>query len=293
MWKSLLHPYPLLLVSSSFILHPSPLLALSLLVGGPLTSYLLAAALMGAAPWAAAGQKGPYRSEVARRPPARQSSPRPQPEIVARITSMRNCQWADPAPCQEQRRHGGAKIPPVSGQMEIAYKTGARVVLEGPCFYQVDSPSSGFVPGGFVYVRPDVDVEAPRVEGRRSGVSPPGAANPSQIALVLRTRTTTATFLKTARGIQFGGGVRPGLEHYDLTEAEWADWRQSWPMHTAANDPAGADGRGDPWRKRSDGPCPRPSSSRHGRKTGAPASHERGIDPCRNFRPRAAFACSS
>ena len=69
-------------------------------------------------------------------------------EPVGRITGMVDCQWADPqtAPATNAVRLGH-KYTLASGLMEITYDTGAKVILQGPVKYEVESATGGFFVG--------------------------------------------------------------------------------------------------------------------------------------------------
>ena len=54
----------------------------------------------------------------------------------------------------------GRKYEFVSGLMEIAYQSGAKVILQGPCTYEVDSAAGGFLSLGKLTARVEVNVEA-------------------------------------------------------------------------------------------------------------------------------------
>jgi hypothetical protein len=86
---------------------------------------------------------------------ARQSAPGPwssasrpavEMKFVGRITDMVDCRWADP----QTEAFNGASVPLgrtyalASGLMEISYNTGAKVILQGPCNYEVESVTGGF-----------------------------------------------------------------------------------------------------------------------------------------------------
>jgi len=61
-------------------------------------------------------------------------------EHVGRITGTASCRWRDPqtAPTSPAVPVGG-KFDLTSGLVEITYRSGARVILEGPCVYETDS----------------------------------------------------------------------------------------------------------------------------------------------------------
>ncbi|MBN1393986.1 MAG: hypothetical protein JW959_03060, partial [Pirellulales bacterium] len=75
--------------------------------------------------------------------------------VVGRITGMKDCRWSqtgDPtllgASVSLDRRYALA-----SGLLEITYKSGARVILEGPCTYRVESSAGGFLERGKLAAR--------------------------------------------------------------------------------------------------------------------------------------------
>ena len=89
-----------------------------------------------------------------------QSSFDPTLEIVGKITGMVDCKWADP---NTAAFHGanvllGRKYALASGLMEITYDTGAKVILQGPVTYEVESKNGGFLPVGKLTGK--VEVEA-------------------------------------------------------------------------------------------------------------------------------------
>ena len=80
--------------------------------------------------------------------------------FVGRITGKADCQWSrgekvagekptatfDPqSPSHDQLVALGDKLLLDSGLMEITYDTGAKVILQGPCTYTVESASGGFL----------------------------------------------------------------------------------------------------------------------------------------------------
>ena len=79
----------------------------------------------------------------------------PDIEFVGRVTGMVDAQWAD---AQTATVHGanvslGRKYALASGLMEITYDTGARVILQGPVTYKVESRDSGFLSLGKLTAR--------------------------------------------------------------------------------------------------------------------------------------------
>ena len=82
--------------------------------------------------------------------PPVQSSFDPTLKVVGKITGMVDCKWANP---NTETFHGtnvllGRKYALASGLMEITYDTGAKVILQGPVSYEVESKNGGFMSVG-------------------------------------------------------------------------------------------------------------------------------------------------
>jgi hypothetical protein len=115
---------------------------------------------------------------------AKQSVPLPsplasRPSVVGRITGMVDCVWQ---PGAEVRGQGpgeavskspnlqlskstvalGDKLALVSGLLEITYDTGAKVILQGPVTYDVESHSGGFLSVGRLTARVETKGEGGR-----------------------------------------------------------------------------------------------------------------------------------
>ena len=61
--------------------------------------------------------------------------------LVARITGMADCRWGNPkTPRPPTSPWAGVALS--SGLVEITYQSGAKVILQGPCTYEVDSPAA-------------------------------------------------------------------------------------------------------------------------------------------------------
>ncbi len=78
-------------------------------------------------------------------------------EFVGRVTSMIDVRWADvqTATINKANVPLGRRYALASGLMEITYDTGAKVVLQGPCTYKVDSRDGGFLGVGKLTARLD------------------------------------------------------------------------------------------------------------------------------------------
>jgi hypothetical protein len=124
--------------------------------------------------------------------------------VVGQITGMIECHWASPheAPVGYDRIVLGRKYNLVSGLMEISYNTGAKVILQGPCAYEVESTTGGYLAAGRLTAR-----IGERGEGRgernladyKSTVH--NHTSPSPL-FSIRTPTATVTDLGTEFGVE-------------------------------------------------------------------------------------------
>jgi len=73
---------------------------------------------------------------------ANRSVPEPKMELVGRITGMVDCKWAGTA-FDSPDVPLGRKYELASGLVEITYDTGAKVLLQGPVTYEVESAAGG------------------------------------------------------------------------------------------------------------------------------------------------------
>jgi hypothetical protein len=145
-------------------------------------------------------------------------SPSPQP-FVGRITGMVDCQWSDPA----TEAFNGASVPLgrtyalSSGLMEITYDTGAKVILQGPCTYEVESAAGGFLSVGKLTARVENEVVSSQlsvvseseIRNQKSETSNPQSPipNPSLPTIhyplfTVKTPTATVTDLGTEFGVE-------------------------------------------------------------------------------------------
>jgi hypothetical protein len=122
---------------------------------------------------------------------------------VGRITGMVDCTWANPheAPIGFDRIAAGRRYVLVSGLMEITYDTGARVILQGPCDYVVDSKTGGFLSLGRLTAKVEKKAEGGtrKAKGRRNDVVPSSVVSP---LFLVRTPTATIADLGTEFGVE-------------------------------------------------------------------------------------------
>ncbi len=120
----------------------------------------------------------------------------PTLKVVGKITGMVDCKWTDP---NSETFHGanvllGRKFALASGLMEIAYETGAKVILQGPVTYEVESNGGYLAVGkltGKMEKRSEVSVQ-------NSVISKSVIPHPK---FVIKTPTATVTDLGTEFGV--------------------------------------------------------------------------------------------
>lgn len=120
--------------------------------------------------------------------------------FVGRITGMADCEWAD----QKTAAFNGASVPLGrryalrAGLMEITYETGAKVILQGPVVYEVESHAGGYLSIGKLTARVDK-----RAEGGRRKAEDSDSQSPIPNALFfVRTPAATVTDLGTEFGVE-------------------------------------------------------------------------------------------
>jgi len=103
------------------------------------------------------------------------STPPSDAEFVGRVTGMVDVHWADINTSTEpgNRVFLGRKFKLSSGLMEITYNTGAKVILQGPVTYQVDSLAGGYLSLGKLTAR--LEKKTTAISNQRLAVSGQGA----------------------------------------------------------------------------------------------------------------------
>ncbi len=191
------------------IIDTSPALPSSVFsssLGGWLLSYGIATVLMAAAVLGAWVYTVSHDNQLAGADNSRELrapgnaglgtvSPRlEEPESVGRITGIADCRWANPETAPE----AAAPVPLarkyelVSGLLEITYDTGAKVILQGPCTYEIESATGGFLSLGKLTAR--VENAVPQSPNPKSQI-----LNPK---FVVRTPTAVVTDLGTEFGVE-------------------------------------------------------------------------------------------
>lgn len=127
----------------------------------------------------------------------------PKTLFVGRITGMVECQWSDPTtvvpgPIAVPL---GRKYALSSGLLEITYDTGAKVILQGPCNYEVDTPTGGYLAVGKLTAR--VENTARQSPNPKSQIRNSSPFFPLPFSLfVIRTPTAVVTDLGTEFGVE-------------------------------------------------------------------------------------------
>ena len=118
-------------------------------------------------------------------------------EFVGRVTGLADVQWADINTSTECGNGVplGRKYTLSSGLLEIAYNTGAKVILQGPCTYEVESRDGGFLAIGKLTAR--LDNAKPQAADSKSSLSP----LPSPL-FTIKTPTAVVTDLGTEFGVE-------------------------------------------------------------------------------------------
>ena len=174
-------------------------------------SYLIATVIVGIG--ALIGSRTPafYPQQLARQSsvPSRTVA-EPKTEPVGRITGMVDCKWEGSAGrgqgsgVENQKSFValGDKFILSSGLMEITYDTGAKVILQGPCTYNAESTSGGYLSIGKLTAR----VEKKTKSGKRKADEKSEIPNPqspiSNPLFFVRTPTATVTDLGTEFGVE-------------------------------------------------------------------------------------------
>ncbi len=164
-------------------------------------------------------------TKVSPPPASKNLQSEPEMVVVGRVTGMVDCQWADPKTAAVLYAHVplGHKYALVSGLLKITYNTGARVILQGPCTYQVESPSGGLLSIGRLTARIEKKGEGRGERGEGSGTNQQSAISdhksPSSPFPSFTVRTPTATI--TDLGTEFGVEVeKSGMSRAHVFEGK-------------------------------------------------------------------------
>jgi hypothetical protein len=178
---------------------PSALSPLPSFVGSAIFSYLVAAVIVGIGLLVAAAWKMSTPMQIVYpSPPATQNhelTPGPKMQFVGRITAMVDCQWAESStePVRGANVPIGRRYALSSGLLEITYDSGAKVLLQAPVAYEVESPAGGYLSIGKLTARLDNHSEISKLKSQ--------IPNP---LFAVRTPTAVVTDLGTEFGVEVG-----------------------------------------------------------------------------------------
>ena len=190
-------------------------------VGGPVFSYMVATVILCVMLLSAWAYKITRHQQQIVEVPSKSTPAYAESDFVfvGQITGMTKCRWSDP----RTEAYAGSSVPLgrkyalSSGLIEITYDSGAKVILEGPCTYEVESGTGGYLSLGKLAARVEVD------RGKSSGFKIQGpistslaisrqslatnsnpqslTPNPSSV-FVVRTPTAIVTDLGTEFGVE-------------------------------------------------------------------------------------------
>ena len=202
-------------------LSPLPIPLSSPFIGSPVFSYMVATLIVGVmllSAWAYKISHSQLNTDNLVN--ADPSNNLPEPAFVGRITGMTKCRWSAP----ETQTYLWAFVPLgrkyalASGLLEITYNSGAKVILEGPCTYEVQSAVGGYLALGkltaLVEKREEgrEKREAEGLAASAASVKPHAANRKSPSSFILhpsslfsvRTPTAVVTDLGTEFGVEVG-----------------------------------------------------------------------------------------
>jgi hypothetical protein len=164
-------PFPTIIIPTTPSLSPT-LSSFS----GFLFSYLIAAIVVGMGMLAGWVCHVPdYQELLAQRPQPAPMAVETRRELtsVGHITEMIDCRLAESRDSRVEAFPGapvplGRKYVLVSGLMEIAYDSGAKVILEGPCVFDARSRTSGYLAVGKLTARVETEVGRGKGEDGRA-----------------------------------------------------------------------------------------------------------------------------
>ncbi len=196
-------------------------------------AWLITTVIMGVAILGAWAYKITHYQHIAEAPS--QSAPSeamPEMVFVGRITGMVDVKWSDDPrylpPPDFAHVPLDRKYILDSGLLEITYDSGAKVILEGPCTYEVESTAGGYLALGKLTAKVEaVEGKGSRskVQGSRSKAEPSSfILHPSSLISV-RTPTAVVTDLGTEFGVEVdhSGGTQSHVFRGKVKVAVLAD----------------------------------------------------------------------
>ena len=129
----------------------------------------------------------------------------PEMVFVGRITGMVDVKWSDDPhylpPPGFAHVSLGRKYILISGLLEITYDTGAKVILQGPCSYEVESTAGGYLALGKLTARIEERREKREERSQTADSTSSLIPHPSSL-FAIRTPTAVITDLGTEFGVE-------------------------------------------------------------------------------------------
>jgi hypothetical protein len=174
-------PVPPIIIDASSD-APGPRLAGLLSPGSFVFSYGMSAAIVGIGlligwAWRISRDQQVADGKSARPPAATAVAAKAAAPFVGQITGIVDCRWADPRTKVSERDYVplGSEYAILSGFIEITYDGGAKVILQGPATFEIDSARGGFLSLGKLTAR----VESRESRGQSREAKRERTANPS------------------------------------------------------------------------------------------------------------------
>ena len=123
---------------------------------------------------------------------------------AARLTGVYDCRWTGSFhPPRNEVLNVDDYINLASGLAEVTYDSGAKVLLQGPCTYKIESPSSGYLRVGRLTARVKGNEE---LRTKKEELPAPTSSLPLPTSsFVVNTPTATVTDLGTEFGVDVDG----------------------------------------------------------------------------------------
>jgi hypothetical protein len=167
--------------------------------------------------------------------------------FVGRITGMFDCQWSDSSTAAIERAYVplGRRYALASGLMEISYDSGAKVILQGPCIYEVQSKTGGYLARGKLTAKVAKQAEAAARKSQRSHAADfaarkgavPSTSPLSSAPFVVCTPTAIVTDLGTEFGVDVDkSGASEAHVFRGKVEVRVADGGNAQPLALGDNE---------------------------------------------------------
>jgi hypothetical protein len=196
-----------------------------------------------------------YEVSVSQQPVAQQSGARPlaipiaktpEMQFVGQITGTFDCQWADASTAAVDRAYVplGRRYALASGLLEISYDSGAKIILQGPCTYQVKSGIGGYLSLGKLTARVEKRGAANGERdnspaNQRSPISNHRSSNP---VFTVRTPTAIVSDLGTEFAVEVDkSGASRAHVFLGAVEVRPANSGSAKPLSLLANESARVD----------------------------------------------------